>query len=64
MAETRIRVTTATLEGEMLFEGQRVGFTAEISRDRVDVRFDERSNVDAWRAFRLLERWIDEHLRG
>lgn len=62
MVDTRIRVTTATLEGEMLFEGQRVGFTAEISREKVDVRFDEK--CDAWHAFRLLERWIDEHLRG
>ena len=51
----------------MLLEGQRIGFRAEIDGPKVDAWFDptkDGQSVDQWKAFRALDRWIDENLRG
>lgn len=65
--EVRVRLHSATLTGEMLLDGQRIVFRAEIDGPKVDAWFDptkEGQSVDSWLAFRALDRWIDENLRG
>ena len=65
--EVRVRLHSATLTGEMLLDGQRIAFRAEINGPKVEVWFDptkDGQEVDRWLAFRALDRWIDENLRG
>lgn len=65
--EVRVRLHSATLTGEMLLDGQRIAFRAEIDGPKVDAWFDptkDGQSVDSWLAFRALDRWIDENLRG
>lgn len=65
--EVRVRLHSATLTGEMLLDGQRIAFRAEIDGPKVDAWFDptkDGQSVDSWLAFRALDRWIDETLRG
>jgi hypothetical protein len=65
--EVRVRLNGAILTGEMLLEGQRIGFRAEVNGPKVDAWFDPTKDgqvVDRWKAFRALDRWIDETLRG
>jgi hypothetical protein len=65
--EVRVRLHSATLVGEMLLDGERLAFRAEIDGRKVDAEFDsvpEGQHVDQWTAFRALDRWIDETLRG
>ena len=65
--EVRVRLHSATLQGEMLLEGQRLAFTARIDGGQVDAEFaptKEGQRVDEWTAFRALDRWIDATLRG
>jgi len=61
--QVRVRLHQADLIGEMLLEGQRIAFTARIDGPKVDVEFAD-PGVDQWTAFRALDRWIDENLRG
>ena len=65
--EVRVRLHSATLTGEMLLDGQRIAFTAEIDGEKVSAEFERTKDgqeVDRWLAFRALDRWIDETLRG
>jgi hypothetical protein len=65
--EVRVRLHSATLTGEMLLDGQRIAFRAEIVGPKVEAWFDptkDGQEVDRWLAFRALDRWIDENLRG
>jgi hypothetical protein len=65
--EVRVRLHSATLTGEMLLDGQRIAFRAEINGQKVDAEFKptkDGQKVDRWLAFRALDRWIDENLRG
>lgn len=68
MKRAAVRIQSATLSGEMLLEGQRFLFSARLSYPHIDAEFaekDENSNpVDAWKALRALETFVDEHLRG
>lgn len=61
--QVRVRLREGTLVGEMLLDGQRIAFTARINGPKVDVEFAD-PGVDQWTAFRALDRWIDENLRG
>lgn len=68
MSDARIRLTRATLSGEILLEGQRAYFTANIHGPRVDAEFQphpetERA-LDQWQLFRALEKFVDTNLRG
>jgi hypothetical protein len=65
--EVRVRLHSATLTGEMLLDGQRIAFRAEIDGGKVDAWFDSTKDgqqIDRWLAFRALDRWIDDNLRG
>ena len=65
--EVRVRLHSATLTGEMLLDGQRIAFRAEIDGPKVDAWFDptkDGQSVASWLAVRALDRWIDENLRG
>jgi hypothetical protein len=65
--EVRVRLHGATLTGEMLLDGFRIGFDARIDGQKVDAEFTptkEGQSVDQWQAFRALDRWVDENLRG
>jgi hypothetical protein len=61
--QVRVRLREGTLAGEMLLEGQRIVFTVRIDGPKVDAEFAD-PEVDQWTAFRALDRWIDENLRG
>ena len=64
----RVRLGGAQLSGEILLEGQRAYFTANINGPRVDAEFrphpETEQPLDQWQLFRALEKFIDEHLRG
>jgi hypothetical protein len=63
----RVRLHSAILTGEMLLDGERLAFSASIDGGKVDAVFEatrEGQHVDSWTAFRALDRWIDETLRG
>ena len=64
--EVRVRLHSATLTGEMLHNGLRVGFIARIDGHRVDAEFTAKEGqiLDQWQAFQALDRWIDDNLRG
>ena len=65
--EVRVRLHSATLTGEMLLDGQRIAFRAEINGPKVSAEFErtkEGQIVDSWLAFRALDRWFDDNLRG
>ena len=65
--EVRVRLNKAFLSGEMLLDGFRIAFDARIEGEKVDAEFKptaEGQAVDQWLAFRALDRWIDENLRG
>jgi hypothetical protein len=68
MIERRIRIEHATLRGELLTQGARVRFEATVDGPKVDAIFElhEESErpIDDWNAFKALEGFIDEHLRG
>ncbi len=64
----RIRADRATIEGEILLEGQRARFTANIDYPLIDAVFDEHPQserpIDQWQLFRALELYINTHMRG
>ena len=68
MIERRIRIETATLRGELLTQGARVRFEANIDGPKVDAHFEphekSENQIDDWNALKALEGFIDEHLRG
>lgn len=68
MIERRIRIQTATLRGELLTQGARVYFEANIDGPKVDAVFEpheaSENQIDDWNALKALEGFIDEHLRG
>lgn len=68
MSDARIRISRAKLSGEILLEGQRAHFSANVNGPRVDAEFqphpDTEQPLDQWQLFRALEKFIDEHLRG
>jgi hypothetical protein len=65
-----LRVHAATIQGEMLLDGQRIDFRATIDYPRVDAEFElsdldcSGRELDQWAALRALEAFIDERLRG
>lgn len=65
-----LRVSEATIRGEMLLDGQRIDFSAEIDYPRVFAEFEladrdcSGRELDQWAALRALEAFIDENLRG
>lgn len=68
MPKARIRLSNATLSGQILLDGQRAYFEANINGERVDAEFrqhpDSEKHLDQWALFRALETFIDENLRG
>ena len=64
----KVRVTSAVLSGMMLLDGQRIPFKATVDYPKVNADIDSRCDagkpVDQWKAFRALERFIDDQLRG
>lgn len=68
MIERRIRIEHATMRGELLTQGARVRFEATVNGPNIDATFEphEASErpIDDWNAFKALEGFIDEHLRG
>jgi hypothetical protein len=69
-AKCTLRVHAATIQGEMLLDGQRIDFNAEIDYPRVFAEFEladrdcSGRELDQWAALRALEAFIDERLRG
>lgn len=65
-----LRVAEATIRGEMLLDGQRIDFSAEIDYPRVFAEFEladrdtSGRELDQWAALRALEAFIDDNLRG
>ena len=64
----RIRIKKATISGEIMHEGQRAYFRANIDGTRVDAEFDQHpeseQRLNLWELFKLLEKHIDQHWRG
>ena len=64
----RIRIDNATLDGQILHQGQRARFQARVDGPKVDATFEQHPEsekpIDEWELFRLLESFIDRHMRG
>lgn len=64
----RVRLDNATLEGQILHQGHRAYFTARIDGPRIDAEFrehpDSERTASLWEQFKLLEKFVDDHLRG
>lgn len=65
-----LRIQEATIRGEMLLDGQRIDFNAEIDYPRVLAQFEladrdtSGRELDQWAALRALEAFVDDNLRG
>lgn len=68
MSKARIKIATGEFQGLMLLDGQRIRFSARIHAFGVDGEFEkllpEDPEVDVWKAFRALEKWVDDNMRG
>ena len=68
MPETHIKITTGEFQGLMLLEGQRIRFKVQVHQFGVDAEFEkllpEDPEVDVWTAYRALEKWVDDNMRG
>lgn len=68
MPEARIKITTGEFSGLMLLDGRQMRFTVRVHQFGVDAEFDkllpEDPEIDVWTAFRALEKWVDDNMRG
>lgn len=68
MPEARIKITTGEFSGLMLLEGQRIRFRTEVHAFGIDAEFDkllpDDPEIDLWKAFKALEKWVDDNMRG
>jgi len=66
--ETRIRLHEGTLKGEIMADGMRAYFDAQVRDQRLDVTFEKHNrsakDLDQWALFQLLQRWIETNLAG
>jgi hypothetical protein len=64
----RVRINKAELDGQIMHEGQRAYFTATVNGPRVDAEFrqhpDSEKPLNLWELFKLLEKFVDDHMRG
>lgn len=65
-ANVRIRLAKGRFAGEMLHQGRVYQFDCSISGSDIDAEFRTvgEEPFDRWEAFRALEAWIEENLRG
>lgn len=68
MSKARIKITTGEFSGLMLLDGRQMRFTVRVHQFGIDAEFDkllpEDPEIDVWKAFRALEKWIDDNMRG
>lgn len=68
MSKARIKITTGEFEGLMLLDGRQIRFKVRVHAFGIDAEFDKLlptdPDIDTWTAYRALETWIDEHMRG
>ena len=68
MPEARIKITTGEFSGLMLLDGRQMRFTVRVHQFGVDAEFDkllpEDPEIDVWTAFRALEKWGADNMRG
>ena len=66
--ETRIRLHEGTLKGEIMADGMRAYFDAQIRGQRLDATFTKHlrseKDLDQWALFQLLQRWIETNMAG
>lgn len=66
--KARIKITTGEFEGLMLLEGRQIRFTTKVHAFGTDAEFSkllpEDPEIDVWKAFKALDTWIDENMRG
>lgn len=66
--ETRVRVHRGVLKGEIMADGMRAYYDAEIRDQRLDATFTKHEKsekeIDQWALFQLLQRWIETNLAG
>ncbi len=66
--KARIKITTGEFEGLMLLEGRQIRFTTKVHAFGIDAEFSkllpEDPEIDVWKAFKALETWVDENMRG
>ena len=64
----RIKIDKGEFSGQILHEGQRAYFKARVNGTRVDAEFDPHPDterpLDLWELFKLLEKFIDDNMRG
>lgn len=68
MSEARIKITTGEFSGLMLLDGRQMRFTVRVHQFGIDAEYDklrpEDPEIDMWKAFRALEKWVDDNMRG
>lgn len=66
MGRARVRVQDLTARGQLLLDGKIVDFELTIE-DGVKISADfpkAGPDVDIWRAFKALEKFVEDNLRG
>jgi len=66
MGRARVRVQDLTARGQLLLDGKIVDFELTIE-DGVKISADFSKagpDVDIWRAFKALEKFVEDNLRG
>lgn len=68
MPKARIKIATGEFSGLMLLDGQRIRFETEVHAFGINAEFKkvvpDDPEIDLWRAFKALEKWVDDNMRG
>ena len=68
MPNARIKITTGEFSGLMLLDERQIRFTAKVHAFGIDAQYEkllpEYPEVDMWKAFKALEKWVDDNMRG
>jgi hypothetical protein len=68
MPKARIKITTGEFSGLMLLDGRQIRFTVRVHQFGTDAEFEkllpDDPEIDTWTAYRALETWVDDNMRG
>ena len=68
MLDARIKTTDGEFRGLMLLDGRQIRFTVRVHQFGTDAEFEKLlpgdPEVDVWKAFLALEKWVDDNMRG
>lgn len=64
MSAPRVRVESLQARGQMLFGEHKIAFEMTIEGSKLSASFDPPTGVSLWDAYKALEQFVDQNLRG